>query len=134
VEKVIIGAMNSTHVMEHFQPGTLVVTPGDREDIILAALSTASLSEKEGRMIAGLVLSGDLFPHQNLLEMIKVSHLAAIASPFDSYTVASSIHSMTVKTLPGDDEKIGKIQALIEQHVEVDRLLDKLAAPPVEKP
>ena len=126
VKRVIIGAMNSTHVMEYFQPGTLVVTPGDREDIIMAAVSTASLSEKEGRVIAGLVLSGDLFPHQKVIEMIKASHLAAIASPFDSYTVASSIHSMTVKTLPGDDEKIGKIQALIEQNVEVDRLIGKL--------
>ena len=33
---------------------------------------------------------------------------------------------MTVKTLPGDEEKIDKIQALIENHVEVDRLLEKL--------
>lgn len=80
-------------------------------------------------MIAGLVLSGDLFPHQNLIDLIKSSHLAAIASPLDSYTVASSIHSMTVKTLPGDDEKIHRIQSLIEHHVEVDRLIEKLTAP-----
>jgi len=126
VKKVVIGAMNSTHAMEYFDPGTLVVTPGDREDIILAALSTSSLSEKDGRVIAGLVLSGDLFPHQNVIDMIKASHLAAIASPLDSYTVASSIYSMTVKTLPGDEEKIGRIQALIEENVEVDRLLGKL--------
>lgn len=129
VKKVVIGAMNSTHVMEYFEPGTLVVTPGDREDIIMAALSTAAMTEKEGRVIAGLVLSGDLFPHQNLLDMIKGSHLPVIASPLESYAVASGIHSMTVKTLPGDDEKIGRIQALIEQYVEVDRLLEKLAGP-----
>ena len=41
-KKVIIGAMNSSHVMEFFQPGTLVITPGDREDVILAALSSSS--------------------------------------------------------------------------------------------
>jgi BioD-like phosphotransacetylase family protein len=130
VRKVVIGAMNSIHVMEYFDPGTLVVTPGDREDIILAALSKGALSEKEGRVIAGLVLSGDLFPHQSLIEMIKSSHLPVIASPLDSYTVASSIHSMTIKTLPGDDEKIGRIQALVEQHVEVDRLLEKICPAP----
>ena len=33
---------------------------------------------------------------------------------------------MTVKTLPGDLEKIDKIQALIERYVEIDRLLAKL--------
>ena len=50
-----------------------------------------------------------------------------MASPLDSFTVASSIHSMTVKTLPGDTEKIDKIQSLIEQYVEVDRLLGEAA-------
>ena len=131
VKKVVIGAMNSTHVMEYFEPGTLVVTPGDREDIILAALSTGALTEKDGRVIAGLVLSGDLFPHQNLIELIKSSHLPVIASPLDSYAVASSIHSMTVKTLPGDGERIDKIQSMIEEHVQVDRLLEKIASQPL---
>ncbi len=126
VKKVIIGAMNSTHVMEYFAEGTLVITPGDREDIILAALSTNSLAEADGKAIAGLVLSGDLLPHQNVIDLICASDVPVIASRLDSYSVASSIHSMTVKTLPGDADKIDKIQSLIERHVEVDRLLEKL--------
>ena len=126
VRKIIIGAMNSAHVMEYFSPGTLVITPGDREDIILAALSTSSLSEADGKAIAGLILSGDLFPHQSVLDLIRASDMPVMASPLDSYTVANSIYSMTVKTLPGDSEKIDKIQAMIERHVEVDRLLKKL--------
>lgn len=128
VRKVIIGAMNSTHVMEYFARGTLVVTPGDREDIVLAALSTSSLAESEGKALTGIVLSGDLFPHQNVLDLIKASDLPAITTPLDSYAAANSIYSMTVKTLPEDAEKIDKIQALIEGHVEVDRLLEKLRA------
>ena len=51
-----------------------------------------------------------------------------ISSPLDSYDVASNIHSMTIKTLPGDSEKIDKIQAMIEREVSVDRLLQKIAA------
>ena len=127
VKKVIIGAMNSTHVMEHFQPGTLVITPGDREDVILAALSTSTLSDGDGQAIAGLVFSGDLLPHQSVLDLLANSELPVISSPLDSYTVASGIHSMTVKTLPGDVEKIDKIQALIDRYVDTDRLLEKLA-------
>jgi BioD-like phosphotransacetylase family protein len=127
VKKIVIGAMNSTHVMEHFRPGTLVIAPGDREDVILAALSTSTLGEAEDRSIAGLVLSGDLLPHQSVLDLIMHSDVPVIRSPLDSYSVASGIHSMTVKTLPGDVEKIDRIQALIERHVNVDRLLEKLA-------
>lgn len=130
VQKVVIGAMNSTHVMQYFKPGTLVITPGDREDVILAALSTSTLSEMNGQSIAGLVLSGDLLPHQSVLELLSNSDVPTIASALDSYAVASSIHSMTVKTLPGDVEKIDKIQSLIDRHVEVARLLAKIQPPP----
>lgn len=129
VRKIIIGAMNSAHVMEYFSPGTLVITPGDREDIILAALSTCSLAQHgESKAIAGLVLSGDLYPHQSVLDLICTSDVPTIASPHDSYTVANRIYSMTVKTLPGDSVKTDKIQTLIERHVEVDRLLEKLSS------
>jgi BioD-like phosphotransacetylase family protein len=126
VKKVIIGAMSASHVMQYMEPGTLVVTPGDREDVILAALSTSALSENDSRAIAGLVLSADLFPHQSVMDLLHQSNLPVITSPYDSYTVASSIHSMTVKTLPGDTEKIDKIQRLFEQNVNVERLLEKL--------
>jgi len=134
VKKVIIGAMSSSHVMEHFQPGTLVITPGDRDDVILAALSTSTLTEAEDRSIAGLVLSGDLLPHHRILELVANSEVPVISSPLDSYAVASAIHSMTVKTLPGDVEKIDKIQALIDRYVDVERLLEKLAKPAPEEP
>lgn len=126
VKKVIIGAMSSSQVMRFFQPGTLVVTPGDREDVILAALSVSSLSDLDGHSLAGLVLAGDHMPSEPVLELLKNSHLPVITSCLDSYAVANSIHSMTVKTLPGDVEKIDKIQTMIEQYVEIDRLLAKL--------
>jgi hypothetical protein len=61
-----------------------------------------------------------------VLDLITNSDVPVIRSPLDSYSVASSIHSMTVKTLPGDVEKIDKIQALIERYVDVDRVLAKL--------
>lgn len=126
VQKVVIGAMSSTHAMEYFKPGTLIITPGDRDDVILAALSASALSELDGQTIAGLVLAGDLMPSQPVLDLLQHSDVPTIASPLDSYSVASAIHSMTVKTLPGDVEKIDKIQSLVENYVEVDRLLAKL--------
>ncbi len=126
VDRVIIGAMNSIHVMEHFSPGTLVITPGDREDVILAALSITSLHEREEGQIAGLVLSGDLKPHKRILDLINASNLPTILSPHDSYTVASLINTMTIKTLPGDRKKISRIQELISQHIQVQRLLEKI--------
>ena len=126
VQKVVIGAMNSGHVRQYFNPGTLVITPGDRDDVILAVLSACTHGAHDGQSVAGLILCGDFQPCPTLLESLQHSEIPAIATALDSYSVASSIHSMTVKTLPGDVEKIDKIQTLVEQYVEVDRLLGKL--------
>ncbi len=125
VERVIIGAMNSIHVMEHFRPGTLVITPGDREDVILAALSASSLSDPGSQMV-GLILSGDMQPHDRITDLIRNSPLPALVSPHDSYTVASRINNMTIKTLPGDTLKITRIRELVAKHLDIDRLLSKL--------
>jgi BioD-like phosphotransacetylase family protein len=126
-KNVVIGAMNSAHVVAHFKPGTLLVTPGDREDIILAALSTCVAADVAARPLSGLVLSGDMRPSESIINLISTAHLPVIASPLDSYAVASRIHSMTVKTLPGDCEKISRIQSLINTHLDVERLIGKIA-------
>ncbi|MES2571292.1 MAG: AAA family ATPase [Verrucomicrobiota bacterium] len=124
VQKVVIGATNAGHAMDKLCPGTLVITPGDREDVILATLATNGV--EGGQQVAGLVLSSGLRPHQRVLDLLAESDLPTITSQLDSYSIANSIHSMTVKTLPGDVEKIDMIQSLIERHVEIERLLGKL--------
>lgn len=136
VKRVVIGAMNSEHVIEYFQQGTLVITPGDRADVILAALSTTSLSGRDGNTLAGMILSGDLLPEHNVRQLIEESDMPVIATSLDSYAVASAIHTMTVKTLPGDQEKIDRIQHLFERHVQLDHLIKKLciSETPTEAP
>jgi BioD-like phosphotransacetylase family protein len=131
VQKIIIGAINSANVMEHFRQGTLIITPGDREDVVEAMLATVGFGAHDGPSIAGFILAGSVTPSSRVIEMLANADIPAIASPLESYAVASSIHSMTVKTLPGDVEKIDKIQALIDDHVDIDRLMAKLAAPAV---
>ena len=148
VRHVMIGAMSSGHIVEEFRPGTLIITPGDREDVILAALSSNYLKSCDGEeigavdtarevtmddgqrepMVTGIILSGNLRPHASIMELIRASNVPVIASPLESFAIASKINSMVVKTLPGDTAKIDKIQTLIETYVEVDRLLEKLKA------
>ena len=37
VDDVVVGAMGAQNAVQFFKPGTLLITPGDREDIVLAA-------------------------------------------------------------------------------------------------
>ena len=123
VRDALIGDMETGNLLPLFKSATLVITPGDRNDVILAAVSVIA---KHPRALCGLVLSSDLRPHESVMKLVQESELPVIVSPLDSYTIARRILSMTVKTLPGDDEKIQRIQSLVEQHVDVARIIEKL--------
>lgn len=129
VSCVMIGAMQPATILERLEPRTLLVVPGDREDVILAAHSEAVQATQDNTQssISGLVLSESLRPCSTVARLIEESRLPVVASPMDSYAIASRIHSMTVKTLPGDTEKITCIQNLVSNYVQVDRILEKLS-------
>ncbi|MDD5200677.1 MAG: AAA family ATPase [Terrimicrobiaceae bacterium] len=126
---VMIGAMQAANVLRRLEERTLLIVPGDREDVLLAAIADARdphVRREHG--IVAIVLSESLRPEGAVAEMIRKAPFPIIASPMDSYTIASRIHSMTVKTLPGDSEKIDRIQSLVSEHVDVDRILEKIGA------
>ena len=56
VEDVVVGAMGAHNAMHFFQRGVLLITPGDREDILLAA--SADLEGQTNEQMAGIVLTG----------------------------------------------------------------------------
>lgn len=128
LKHVMIGAASSANLFVGVRVGTLLIVPGDREDVVLAALSRSM--EPDGGPLAGLVLSDDLRPHGRLLEMLGQTSLPVVLSPMDSYKIAQRIHSMTVKTLPGDTQKIDRIQDLIARHISIPRILEKIGCAP----
>jgi len=122
VQNVLIGAMSPARLYDGVENGTLLVVPGDRDDILLAAVSR----KPDESPFCGIVLSDDLRPGEKVMELLGESELPVISCRLDSYTISSRIHSMTVKTLPGDEEKIQSIQDLVATHVDVTRILEKL--------
>src|ERR1700677_4236912 len=56
VNDVVVGAMSAQNAIKFFTPGMLLITPGDREDIVLAAC--ASLESQTGTKMAGIILTG----------------------------------------------------------------------------
>ena len=121
VEDVVVGAMGANNAVQFFNPGVLVITPGDREDIILAAAAT--LSGKGLSTLAGIVLTGDLRPSEEVLKLIREMNFPVLLAKDDSYEVASKVHDLIVKTRPDDLEKISLIRDLIGKHVDVSRIL-----------
>jgi hypothetical protein len=121
IQRVVVGAMTAKGIIDHLQPGNLLITPGDRDDVILAAISATSISGTKA--IAGIILTNDILPHPKLLELLAQTDLPVIAAPEDAYTITSKIHNMTVKTQPQDSDKIPVIKKLVTDHVDMKKLL-----------
>jgi len=124
VEDVVVGAMAVHNAMTFFKTGVLLITPGDREDIILAAASAAS--QEDGPRLSGIVLTGDLRPGPSVLKIIQHVPFPVLLARPDSYEVASRVHNLIVKTRPDDTEKIALIRDLIAEHVDVQKILKAL--------
>src|SRR5580658_2392398 len=66
VDDVVVGAMGAQNAMRFFKRGVLLITPGDREDIILAAGAMTNPNSEE--KMAGIVLTGGLLPGESVLK------------------------------------------------------------------
>jgi len=102
----------------------LLITPGDREDILLAAGAMTNPQGEE--KMAGIVLTGGLRPSENVLKALQAMPVPVLLVKADSYQVASKVHNLTVKTRPTDAKKIALIRDIVAQHVNVKKIIDSL--------
>jgi hypothetical protein len=142
IDNIAIGAMEPHHMLERVGPGTLVIVPGDREDVILT-LTAAHLAGRaradevdalvdqtpgavhsgpEQRAL-GMVLTGGYEPRSEVIDAIRRAGVFAAFAPDDTYAVASEIHDLLVKTHPSDGGKIQLIKDLVWEHLMLDPVL-----------
>jgi BioD-like phosphotransacetylase family protein len=124
VEDVMVGAMGVHHIMAHLRDGLLLITPADREDLLLAV--AANLEGETRVRLAGVVLTGGDAPGAAALRAIERLPFPVLLTDSDSYRVASTVHTLTVKTRSTDRQKIALIRDLIAQHVDVATIIQGL--------
>lgn len=133
VQQVIVAARSAEHVIPRLQPNTLVITPLDRLDIVLAV----ALREHQQTKIAGLVLTHAQNPEllspmmrQLLTDLSNDTDNACgiILSPLDTYQAARCIS--TSVPMPMDDlERWNLTVSSIGDQLDVQPLIDALAIP-----
>jgi len=126
VEHTIVAAMEASHMVRYLERSTLVITPGDRSDNILAALSTHILGDRQNPAVAGLVLTGGFRPDGTVMKLITDADLPVILVKEDTYAAASKFRQTVFKITPDDDEKIGAAVCTITEYVDTDGILEAL--------
>jgi len=129
IGRVSVAAMQPEHVMQRIGDSALVVVPGDREDVIEVLTQLWLDGAEHPNRPLGFVLSGGYRPSAKVLELIRAANIFAVLMEGDTYSVASQVHDLLVKTHPEDVRKIDEIKRLVAGSLDVSRIL--AAARPV---
>ncbi|MFH2008293.1 MAG: phosphate acetyltransferase [bacterium] len=117
-----VAAMHLTHFLEWIKQGFLVITPGDRADVIVACLAATSSSSMHN--VAGLVLTGGLRPEPVVWELVKGFRrqipILSVAEP--TYETARLVSDAKSTISCMDPRKIQRAISVFEKCVDVDAL------------
>ncbi|MFC3606636.1 phosphate acetyltransferase [Stutzerimonas tarimensis] len=128
VNKIILCARTVPNMVHLLQPGTLVVTPADRDDIMLAA----ALASLNGIKLAGVLLTGDFEPDQRILELCKTAFEAGLPVAnvnSGSFDTATSLANLNRETPADDIERASRVTDFIARHLHPDYLQDRCSVP-----
>ncbi len=125
-ESFSVGAMQLRNYLTYLKENCLVITPGDRADIILGALQ-ANISDNYPA-ISGVVLSGGLIPEDSIIKLIEgLSDIVPIISvEGGTFSVANRIGKIKSKIYAENTQKIRTSIKNFEKYVKLEALTERL--------
>lgn len=126
MKRVLVGAMESRSVMNYLEDDCLVITPGNRIDLINLLIKAHTGRFCAPKRIAGIVLSGGMLPKRRTYNALKKTNIPTLVSALNTYDVSSKIHDLTVKIKFRDKNKVSMVMNMIGKYVDIDRILREL--------
>ena len=121
-----VAAMQLRNFLTRIEHGSLIITPGDRADVIVACLAAVSSTSMEN--ISGILLTGGLQPEEPIWNLIKGFHrmvpiLSVKENTFPTARIVDNVHA-TIS--PDNERKITRALAVFEKNVDVMQLGEKV--------
>ena len=126
IAKVIVGAMEPRDAIKYIVEDSLMIVPGDRQDMIKTALGCFRDKEKTQLTISGIILTGDVMPDKATLEALSLAKTPVLLAKSDTYSAVSTVHDLTVKIRPRDTTKINTVVKMVRNNVDLDKILKEI--------
>ena len=123
VAKVIVAAMEPRDADRYITEDSLMITPGDREDMIMIALNCFRDSGSKKLKICGMVLTCGITPEPKIMDLLEKANIPVLLAKADTYDVATCVHDITVKIRPCDKDKIDAVEKLIKENIDFKKIL-----------
>jgi phosphate acetyltransferase len=118
-----VAAMLVGNMLDRIREGMLIITPGDRDDVLLAAMMSRVASNYPN--ISGLILSGGMEPSEPVKRLIgglSGFHIPVLAMDEDTFDTAVKVNNLRVSIFSTDREKLDLIESMMNRHVERNEL------------
>ncbi|MDY6971726.1 MAG: phosphate acetyltransferase [Thermodesulfobacteriota bacterium] len=121
-----VAAMQLRNLLGRIEHGTLIITPGDRSDVIVACLS--AVSSMSMPTISGIMLTGGLQPEESVCKLIEgfasmVPIISVRENTFPAAIIVDSIHAVIS---PEDNRKITRTLEVFEKNINVEELGNRI--------
>ena len=126
VHSVLVAAMQLSNFLKRIVHGALIITPGDRADVIVACLS--SISSMSMPTISGIMLTGGLRPEEEIRRLIEGSSdmvpiIMVESDTFQSARIVDNVHAVIS---PKNPRKITRALEVFEKNVSVEELGERI--------
>ena len=113
IKNIVIGAWSANIFLQNplfKKENKLVITGGDRTDMILAAL--------EGDT-SGIILTNNILPPSNIISKASEKNIPLLMVFSDTYQTAKQIESLEPLLTREDTEKVELLKQMVENHVQL---------------
>ena len=126
VDHFVTGAMQVPNFLKHLKENVLIVTPGDRGDIIISALQ-ANLSTSYPK-VAGIVLSAGSLPDEPVMRLMEGSQsiMPVISVKMGTFDTTAKVSAIQSRITVDNKKKIELAIDVFEKYVDVKTLEEKM--------
>jgi len=125
VVDAIVGAAQVPTFLDHLRDNCLVVTPGDRADLIVAAVAAHQTGQAA---VAGLLLTLGIDPDPRVITLAArfKAELPIFVVPRDSYDTVAALTGLEGRLRADNPRKMSATLGLFESHVDTAELAARL--------
>ncbi len=118
----VVGAMGVASAAKYFRQlaDKAVITGGDRADIQLAALQTATTA---------VVLTGNIYPSSVIVSRAQQLGVPLLLAPHDTLATVARIEQIAGRIRTRESAKVERARSLFEKHVDIGRICAAIGIP-----
>lgn len=128
VREIVVAGRSATHMHDRFKPGALIIAPGDREDVMMAA----ALKTLSGVPLAGLLLTCDSLPSVPLQDIVAPAlknRVPVLLTELDTYQTAFALAQQSQHVPYDDSERMEAMVDFVAENMDTDALCCDLGRP-----